>query len=524
MAAKRFIPLFLFMLSLTGFALNLNPGDPKTANEKFRNGNYEEALEEYLSLLEKESKNELYNYRVGICYLNSNINKAKAIPYLERVAKLTKTEFDAWYLLGRAYQFAYRFDDAVNAFTKFKEAGKGTAANLQDVDRQIQFCFNARELMKFPVNVEFENLGKNVNSEFRDFFGFVPVDESFLVFNSKRPEGNEEKNPDGTYNSKIYISKVKDGVFQPARYLGPLVKGKVLFEEVIGLSSAGDIMLIYAENLDGSGDIYISYADAQKNFKTATKLPESVNSRQGNEIAACISPDGNSIYFASDRSGGLGGTDLYVVRKLPNGKWGTAMNLGPGVNTPQNEDFPNLSPDGKTLYFSSSGHTSMGGYDIFKADWDETAKTFSGAKNIGYPINTPEDNMNFRISESGRYGYIGSLMEKGFGDYDLYRATFKDVEPEYTVFKGNIFVKNEGKAELNYSDVLISVTDITGEIFGNYSPNPNTGRYVVILPPGEYELSVEAPGFKPVVEKLKVLDKSSFTREVEKAISLIQAQ
>jgi hypothetical protein len=215
---------------------------------------------------------------------------------------------------------------------------------------------------------------------------------------------------------------------------------------------------------------------------------------------------------------------LYVVRKLPNGKWGTAMNLGPGVNTPQNEDFPNLSPDGKTLYFSSSGHTSMGGYDIFKADWDETAKTFSGAKNIGYPINTPEDNMNFRISESGRYGYIGSLMEKGFGDYDLYRATFKDVEPEYTVFKGNIFVKNEGKAELNYSDVLISVTDITGEIFGNYSPNPNTGRYVVILPPGEYELSVEAPGFKPVVEKLKVLDKSSFTREVEKAISLIQAQ
>ena len=519
---KKLCTLFL----LAGFSLSLlsqplkTETDPKEANEKFNQSNFEDALEDYLALLDKEPRNEKYNYRAGVCYLNSNVNKAKAVPYLEIVTRVTKTEFDAWYLLGRAYQFAFRYDDAIKSFNSFKALKKGKPENIADTPRQIQYCINAKELMNFSVDMGFENLGPGVNSEYNDFYPFIPSDESFLVFNSRRPDGNEVRNPDGSFNSKVYISKVKDGIFMHAQPLGKLVAGKYDFEEVIGLSSKGDILLLYAEYLDGNGDIFISYADQSKNFKTAEKMPETVNSSKGSEIAASISADGNTIYFASDRNGGHGGTDLYVSKKLPNGSWGPAQNLGPSINTSMDEDFPNISPDSKTLFFSSNGHTTMGGYDIFKAELDASSGNFGQPKNLGFPINTSADNMNFRISESGRYGYISALQEKGLGDFDIYRVTFNEVEPEYTIFTGIVGVVG-GKKVMNYADVLITVTNVqTQEIYGNYLPNPGTGRYVIILPPGEYELMVDAAGYSGAVEKINVLDKGSFVREVNKDIML----
>lgn len=513
-------PVILFFCFQALFGQKTKEITTKTANDKFVAGNYEDALDEYLFLLNKAPKDEKLNYRAGICYLNSNVNKAKAVPYLEIVTRTTKTEFDAWYLLGRAYMFAYRYDDAIKAFNSFQDLKKGKQENINDIPRQIQFCINAKELMNFSVDMSFENVGPGVNSEYNDFYPFIPSDESFLVFNSKRPDADEEREADGTYASKVFISKVKEGIFMNAQPLGKLLGAKYGHEEVIGLSSKGDILLLYAEDLDGNGDIFISYADESRNFKTAEKLPETINSPKGAEIAASISSDGNVIYFASDRPGGSGGTDLYMSKKLPNGSWGPAMNLGPAINTVQDEDFPNISPDSKTLYFSSNGHTSMGGYDIFRSEIDPATGQFGQPRNMGSPINSSADNMNFRISESGRYGYIAALRDKGLGDYDIYRVTFNEVEPDYTVYTGTVAVSG-GKKVVNYSEVLITVTNTTSqEIYGNYLPNPFSGKYVIILPPGEYELMVDAPGYTGVVEKLKVLDKSSFVREVQKDIML----
>ncbi|MCC7301954.1 MAG: PD40 domain-containing protein [Bacteroidia bacterium] len=519
---KKVFAFVLVLLSSGMFLFSQKSKDvtPKGANDKFVNGNYEDALEDYLVLLNQEPKNEKYNYRTGVCYLNSNVSKAKAVPYLEIVTRITKTEFDAWYLLGRAYMFAFRYDDAIKTFNAFKDMNKGKLENINDVARQIQFCLNAKELLNFGMDMSFDNLGAGVNSEYNDFYPFIPSDESFLIFNSRRPEGGEEKQPDGAYTSRIYISKVKDGIFMNAQPLGKLVEGRYDHEEVIGLSSKGDILLIYAEDFDGNGDIFISYSDESRNFKTATKLPETINSSKGAEIAASISSDGSTIYFASDRSGGLGGTDLYMSKKLPNGSWGPAQNLGPTVNTPKNEDFPNISPDSKTLFFSSDGHTSMGGYDIFKAEADPSTGHFGQPRNLGFPINSSADNMNFRISDNGRYGYIAALREKGLGDYDIYRVTFNEVDPEYTVFTGIVGV-NGGKKVVNYTDVLITVTNSSSqEIVGNYLPNPFSGKYVIILPPGEYEIMVDAPGYVGSIEKIKVLDKSSYVREIQKDIML----
>jgi len=514
------IALFLFAFVFASAQVNTESKqvDLKSAEEKMKWGNYDSALDDLLGLLEKEPKNIKYNYDIAVCYLNSNISKKKAIPYLEIVTHSPDYDPNARFLLGRAYHFAYRFDDAIKAYVAFEQEGKGKPENLKEVDRQIQDCINAKEIMKFPVNVTFENLGKNVNSSFADYYPFITKDERFLLFNSKRPGTNAEPGQDGNYPSTVFISNVKDGQFNKAQVIGPPITQGKGTEEVIGLSSSGDKMLLYYFK-GGAGDIYMSTSDGDKGFAKAQLLGENVNSK-GHEIAASITSDGTAIYFASDRAGGLGGVDIYVSRILPNGTWGPPENLGPEINTALDEDFPNISPDGKTLYFSSKGHTSMGGYDIFKADYDEATHKWSAVKNMGYPINTTEDDMNLRLSENGRYGYISALREGGFGDLDIYRVTFADVDPEYSVVTGLIESAEPGK-KVNYPDVFMTVTDTkTQQVYGNYLPNPTSGRYVIILPPGTYRLDLEASGFATYTETINILDKISFATEIDKDIKL----
>jgi tetratricopeptide (TPR) repeat protein len=513
---------FAFVFSKPISAQSGGKVDAYEAEQKLIQGNFEGALDDYMSLRESDPKNDSYNYNIAICYLNTNINKSKAIPYLETITRKPKYDPNALYLLARAYHYAYRFDEAIKTYTAFKQTGRGTVENLKDVDRQIQFCINAKELIKFPLNVTFENLGANVNSPYADYYPFVPNDESFIIYNSrKQEEGSEKVKDDGSFPATIYMSKEANGVFTKSKkYEVPLVK-KEGEEEVIGLSGSGDMMLIYYTNEKGVGDIYMANNEKGKSAKTLEKLSENINSSSAEEIAACINNDGSVLYFASDRSGGLGGTDLYMSVKLPDGKWGPAQNLGPEINTPYNEDFPNLTPDGKTLYFSSTGHTTMGGYDIFKAEKDPITKKFLNPKNAGYPISTPEDDYNFRMASNGRYGYMAALRDGGLGDLDIYRVTFNDVEPQYSVILGDI-ISADSTQKLNFQDVFITVNDDkTHELIGTYLPNPLSGRFIMILVPGStYDVTIEATGFKPINEKINILDKSSYRFEIKKDIKL----
>jgi tetratricopeptide (TPR) repeat protein len=490
---------------------------PQEAEAKLNAGNYEEALDDFLNLLAQDSKNEKYNYNVAVCYLNTNINKAKAIPYLELLTHKPKCDPNAWYLLGRAYHYANRFDDAINTYTKFKAGKKGTDFNLKDADRQIQYCINAKELTKYPDNVIFENLGDKVNSAYNDHFAFVPVDESFIAFNTNRPQKDAVQFEDGHYGNSIYVSKEKLGVFEKSYCIGaPINKGNS-GEEIVGLSANGEFMILYVKDKKGVGALYLSERDDYGVYKTPVPLDKTIDSDK-DEIAATITPDGNTIYFASNRSGGMGGTDLYVSKRLPGGKWGEAMNLGKEINTANDEDFPNISPDGKMLYFSSNGHTSMGGYDIFHAEWSVDSSKWKNVKNLGFPINTTMDDNNFRVSYSGRYGYISAVRPGGFGDYDIFRVTFNEVEPELSVIRG--VVLSEDGSKVNYPDVFITVNNSKGEAIGTYLPNPNTGRYVIILPPGKYKLGVELFGFKILNRDIEVFDKSSFRAEVDLDLKL----
>jgi Tol biopolymer transport system component len=304
---------------------------------------------------------------------------------------------------------------------------------------------------------------------------------------------------------------VINGTYIEASVIGePVSKGNS-GEEVIGMNAKGDKLLIYKPDYKGAGKIYLSTMSKNGDFSKPELLPSPING-SGDEIAACISNDGNTIYFASDRTGGFGGTDIYSSTKQSNGKWGEPKNMGVGVNTPFNEDFPNISPDGSTFYFSSKGHASMGGYDIFKAQWDPSSSKFINPRNMGYPINTSYDDMNFRISGSGKYGYLASVRGGGAGDYDIYRISFNDDELDYTVLIGQI--SSRDNSAVPFKDVFITINDnVTNQMVGSYMPNPVNGRFIIMLPAGKYILNAEAPGFKPLSLPIEILDKASYQSE-----------
>lgn len=519
---KRLL-LLIFICSFTG---NVHPQAKdtkalvKSAEAKFKTENYDEALDDYLQLVNDDPKNPLFNYNLGVCYLNSNGNKSKAIPYLEIVVRTANHNPKADYLLGRAYQYANRFDDALISFDKYFEKPVKDDELLKEIGLEIQHCINGKEVIKYPVDVTFQNLGKNINSAYADYYPFITENESFMAYNSKRPKNSDvPKQYNGQYANSIYISKVSNGEYMESTIIGEPVCAGNSGEEVIGMNAKGDILVIYKANAQGQGKIYLSRLLPNGQYSKLEVLPDVIN-ETGEVISACINNDASTLYFASYKKDGFGGTDLYSCNKLPTGKWSKALNMGPEINSKYDEDFPNLSPDGKTFYFSSKGHSSMGGYDIFKASFDEETKIFGKPLNIGYPVNSSYDDLNFRISKNGRYGYVGSLRGGGMGDFDIYRVVFNNVEVDNTVFIGNIIPKDTVN-KVDFRSTYLTVTNnTTSETVGNYVPNPETGRFIIILPPGKYSLLCEAPGYKEYQRPLEVYDKASYQPEINLYIEL----
>ena len=236
-----------------------------------------------------------------------------------------------------------------------------------------------------------------------------------------------------------------------------------------------------------------------------------------------MSEDGNIIFFASKRGNGLGGTDIYMSKKLPNGQWALAQNLGKTINTPYDEDFPHMAEDGKTLYFASQGHSSMGGFDVFKSIYDEETNTWSEPQNLGYPINTSDDNMTISFTSNNRCAYVSALRDGGFGDLDIYRIRFNEEEPLISVFHG--YVRSSDSLQTGNIEVQITATNLStpNETPQVFTPIISSGKYVMSLTPGVYSISIEGAGFAPYQEELHVLEKGSFQPEIQKDFKLSKA-
>jgi tetratricopeptide (TPR) repeat protein len=493
--------------------------------ELFHQGAYYKALPIYLKLDSVSPNDPHYAYPIGVCYMQA-YNEQKALPYLEGCLK-TPERFPTRlnYYTAKAYHLNHQFDNAIKYYEIYKANTKKIKLNediLKKVDREIEMCKVGKELSANPVDIEIFNLGKEINSEFPDYGAVLSADEKSLIFTSSRPNttGGKVDLSDGRYNEDIYIS-TKEG----KRWSAPVQMGSGINTEgndaSIFLSGDGQKLILYRNEMKNNiisssdGELFISELKGE-NWSKPEKLPEQINAG-GYQPSACLTSNGNMLFFVSDRENGLGGTDLYTVKKLSNGEWAMPMNMGSIINTPFNEDSPYMHPDGKTLYFSSDGHRTMGGYDIFVSKFNDSTKTWSKPENVGYPINTSQDDIHFSWSVDAKRIYFSSIRPEGFGDKDIYYANVQKEAAEVLVLKGIVL----DSLTRNPMEATIKVTDLsTQEIIGIFNSNSVTGKYIVILPEGKnYSFSVESPNYSLCNEIIRISDKHDF-KEIDKNISL----
>ncbi len=507
----------MLLSALPFFGISQKFVDPRDASGYYKDGNYLAAMKGYKDLINSDPKVIEYHYKLGMCYLNSNVDKGQAVQCFEWVVKQPKFDNEVWYELGRAYHYANKFPDAIKAFNKFKEHITN-AADKTKADKEIEECNNGIQLTRYPLNVSFENVGKNINSSFPDYYPFISQDESTLVFTTRRPGGpSQQAEIDGYYSSDIYISHAVNGVWQKAKSIGTQIN-TTDDEEAVGFNPSGNELVIYLDHIDELGDIY--YSERKGNtFSRPIKYNDAINS--GFETSGSISPDGNQLFFASMRPGGYGETDIYMTKKLPDGEWATPQNLGKNVNTQYKEDFPWLDVDGTTLYFSSQGHSTMGDFDVFKTHWmNPDSNGWSAPQNLGFPVNTSGDDRCISFTSNHHVAYISRVHPDGFGDFDIYRIVFHDNQ-RYAIFHGRVITGDSTKPV----EATITATDSKNKAVDPLLFKPTkSGHYVMALVPGVYDIKIECEGYPTFTDKIVVLDLSSFQPETVKDYSLIPNQ
>lgn len=478
---------------------------------------YGKALDSYISANKFNPNNADLNAKIGDCYLNSS-DRSEALYYLKKAYQLDN-KMDGYYiyLLGKAHHLNNDFDDAIKYYKIAKTTGSKIQPELSGmVDKKNAECASGKKLIKIPVNVKIESLEGTINTEFEEYVPIITADESEIFFTSRRPNttGGAMDAGLGDYYEDIYYSKKENGKWVSATNVGAPVNSE-FHDATVGLSLDGQKLFLYRDNKKGDGNIYMSEKKGDK-WSEPVELPEPINSKS-QETSACYSFDGNTIYFVSNRDGGKGGKDIYKATKDAKGVWGNAENLGAVVNTKEDEDAVFLHPDGKTLYFSSKGHNSMGGYDVFKSTYEKGK--WSTPQNLGFPVNTSDDDVCFVLTASGDYGYYTSIKAEGKGKRDVYKVAFLDElnKPKLTLLKGTISDKKTGKP----LQATIEIYDNdNGKLIGTFESNSTTGKYMVSLPAGvNYGISVKAPGYLFYSENFNIAKDAAF-KEVIKDIGL----
>ncbi|MBI4649575.1 MAG: PD40 domain-containing protein [Bacteroidia bacterium] len=276
---------------------------------------------------------------------------------------------------------------------------------------------------------------------------------------------------------------------------------------------------MYRTNKDlTGGDIYITkFIDGK--WTNPEIMQSEINSPGNLQPSVCLSPDETVLYFSSNRPGGYGGLDLYLVRKLPNGSWGPPTNLGLTINTSYDEDSPFIHPDGKILYFSSRGHENMGEFDIFKSELlDEDQLWWSAPENLGYPINTVGDDIYFVVSADAKHGYFSSNRPEGFSNADIYFVTMELALENRVLLKGTVSTNEPVFKTLKATIIIID--NEKNELQGIYRTNIKTGKYLLVLIPGKkYKMTVEAEGYHSNISEID-LTKRAVLSDLNKHINL----
>jgi Tol biopolymer transport system component len=493
-------PALLFVLILSSPA---QPADLKDtfleAESYFLFEEYNEALPLYMRIHRADPGNDNINYKIGVCLLNDPYQKGKSISYLQQASnninpkyrensyKETQAPPEVIFYLGNAYLINNQLDKAEEKYNAFMEILDEKIYDRELVEEQIRICQRARKLQTLPVDYDRSNLGDVINSRFADINPVVSGNGQRIVYVSKMQ----------FYDATFFSEKV-DGKWQPPRNIIPElgVDGDVY---PTCLSWSGNTMIIY-RNDNFTGNLYMSqYMDGKW---TEMEELDGINTKYW-ESHGSLTKDGNTLYFTSNRKGGYGGLDIYRSERLEDCSWGEPVNLGPVINSRYNEETPFITENGKKLYYSSYGHYNMGGYDIFYSQMNEEGE-WGTPINLGYPINTPDDDLFFLPVNNGDNAFLAKYLEDGYGRHDIYYLDiYSENNPRLYMITG--VIGTEGRNILEQDSVVIYLVDRDSRDTV-FSSKPDLEKYTFTLraPEGDYDLLFRSPSFNDLVQRIRI--------------------
>ena len=359
----------------------------------------------------------------------------------------------------------------VNLGSKINTEGNEQFPSITD-DNLLYFSSDSRQglggLDIYVINLNKSenalNLGKPVNSEKDDFSFSFNTKRNLGFFSSNREKTTGNFPFKDGYVSDVFVSQYRGKSFTKAKGMGGMYNTEDV-DDFAGGSADGSTIFLTSDKEFQIFNLYLSQKGPKaRSFPKPIPL-DGINGKNTNEMSATINDDQNLIIFSSDRPGGYGGQDLYISRLLHDGTWSAAVNMGPQVNSERDDIYPMFTPNQKGIIFSSNNNYSMGGFDLFQTDFSEELKTWTAPKNLGYPINSPFDDLFISKLPNNKYAYKDASRKDSYGMKDLYRLTFLDSTPIFTVIAGAI-VKNDTVAQkenalkLQYTQLKLSLIHI----------------------------------------------------------------
>jgi outer membrane protein OmpA-like peptidoglycan-associated protein len=501
---KSLIVLFCISISTIVFAQQNKIDELIYRGENlFKIQNYEGAVKSLAEAVELGANEPYINYMLGVSYLKlpnvtDQLKATTIFGKLEQQGDFSNLPNDASFYMAQAFHKNLMLEKASKYYNQYlKSLGDNDRKIRSEVELQLTQVENAKRLMGQKKDINIQRMAPPINSEFTEYNPVVSADQSVMAFTSLRPNKRT-----GRASEEVYITYRQSGDWgEPSRI-------EIRTDENVGtagISADGQQMLVFIGS-GSKGNLYIMRKEGD-GWSQPSAI-EGLNSRDL-ESTGSITPDGKKIYFASNRPGGYGGLDIWVAENVGNGKWGNIMNLGPEVNTQYDEDAPFIHPDMKTLYFTSNGENSMGGRDIFKTN--TLGGKWTTPENMGFPINTPLNDNYFTLSADGSKGYFSSDRQGGYGGQDIY---IFDMPEKYaniplTMLKGKI-TAGEDQQPVPTKIKLVDNENNT-KVDYVYDPDPETGNYLIILPPGKnYDLIIESEGYLPYTLNINVPNQTYF--------------
>ncbi len=500
--------IVLILIVLCGSLSTQAQGNKSLADAQryFGIKNYEQALPLYLEAIKSGLKDPSAFYQAGICYQKSqDLNEqVKAIPLFEEALKDGKTApVSLNFELADLYLKNEQVEKAAESLSKYKSLTKADKKAQAEADRLIQVCHNAMALMSVPRDFKVHPFSGLINSKYTEYNPVVSADESVMAFTALRPNTGKTRSGD-KFIEEIYISYNQSGSWTEPKIVTVASDYNV---GTAGISADGQKMIIFIGGIDDPGSLF-QIIKSGEGWSKPSILANTINSKYL-ESTASITPDGKVIYFASNRQGGMGGLDIWKIEMKSAGVWTAPVNLGPEINTKDNEDAPFIHPDQKTLFFTSDGHNTIGGRDIFQTKLINNK--WLNPENMGYPVNTTANDNYFTMIADGTRAYFSSDRKGGQGAQDIY---YLEMPPNsanipLTLLKGKILNGETGKPMP--TKMYVVDKDTKKDLEFVYDPDPVTGNYLIILPPSKnYDIIIESEGFLPYTLNVNVPNQNYF--------------